>query len=115
LPEDIPAGTIAGRYRNRWDIEITFQKVEKYFNSEIETLAYPKAALFGFALSLVAYNVLSVVIAALESAHDTPLREDISGYYIAIEIAAVFLALVQLTEPNDWGFAGQSHEELVTH
>ena len=114
LPEDIPAGTIAGLYRKRWDIEITFQKVEKYFNSEIETLAYPKAALFGFALSLVAYNVLSVVIAALESAHDKPLREGISGYYIAIEIAAVFLALVQLTEPADWGFiAAQTPAEFA--
>jgi hypothetical protein len=114
LPADIPAVKIAELYRNRWAIETTFQKVEKYLNSEIETLAYPKAALFGFALALVAYNIFSVIIAALESAHEKPLRGEISGYYIAIEIAATSLALVQLTEAADWRFiAAQTPAEFA--
>jgi IS4 transposase len=46
--------TIASLYRTRWGIETAFQKLEKYLNSEIETLGYPKAALFGFCLALVA-------------------------------------------------------------
>jgi hypothetical protein len=109
LPPEIPAGTIAALYRKRWAIETLFQRIEKYLNSELQTLAYPKAALFGFALSLVAYNVFSVMVAALESAHEKPLKAEISGYYIAIEIAATYLALVQLTGAGDWGFiAGQT-------
>jgi len=31
---------------------------------EIKTLGYPKAALFGFCVAIVSYNILSVVLAA---------------------------------------------------
>lgn len=105
LPREISAEKVAELYRKRWTLETTFQRIEKYYNSEIETLAYPKAALFGFALALVAYNVFSVIIAALESAHERPLREEISGYYIGLDIAATLLALLQLTGTADWVFA----------
>jgi hypothetical protein len=105
LPPEIPAATLAALYRRRWTLETAFQQVEKYFKSEIETLAYPKAALFGFALALVAYNLFSVILSTLDSAHEKPVSKDISGYYIAHEIAATFLALIQLTDAADWGFA----------
>jgi len=85
-PPDTPAGKIAELYRKRWAIETAFQRIEKYLNSEIETLAYPKAALFGFASALAAYNVFSVIMAALESAHGKPLSEEISGYYSGFNI-----------------------------
>jgi hypothetical protein len=104
LPADIPAAVVAELYRKRWTLETAFQHVENHFNSEIETLAYPKAALFGFALALVAYNLFSVIISALDCAHNKPVSKDISGYYIAHEIAATFLALVQLGEELDWRF-----------
>jgi hypothetical protein len=45
-------------------VETAFQHLEAYFHSEINTLGYPKAALFGFCLALVAYNLLAVVLAA---------------------------------------------------
>ncbi len=105
LPRDIPAPVVADLYRKRWTLETAFQHLEKHFHSEIETLAYPKAALFGFALALVAYNIFSVVISSLDCAHEKPVSQEVSGYYIAHEIAATFLALVQLGEGLDWGFA----------
>ncbi|MGZ8246021.1 MAG: hypothetical protein ACXWT9_20675, partial [Methylomagnum sp.] len=104
LPPGIPATTLAALYRRRWSLETAFQHVEKHFKSELETLAYPKAALFGFALALVAYNIFSVILAGLDCAHDKPVSEGVSGYYIAHEIAATFLALVHLGEGLDWGF-----------
>jgi len=104
LPAEIPAANVAALYRRRWTLETAFQHLEKHFNSEIETLAYPQAALFGFALALVAYNILSVMISALDCAHDKPVSKEISGYYVAHEIAATFLALVQLGEAVDWTF-----------
>ena len=45
-------------------METAFQHLEAYMHSEIKTLGYPKAALFGFCLALVAYNLLAVVLAA---------------------------------------------------
>jgi hypothetical protein len=104
LPAEIPAATVAALYRRRWTLETAFQHVEKHFNSEIETLAYPKAALFGFALALVAYNIFSVLISALDCAHEKTVSKEISGYYVAHEIAATFLTLVQLGEALDWTF-----------
>ena len=55
--EAADALTVSGLYRNRWKIETAFQKLEKHLHSEINTLGYPKAALFGFCLALVAFNL----------------------------------------------------------
>jgi hypothetical protein len=48
------AKRVARLYRKRWTLETAFQHLEAYFHSEITTLGYPKAALFGFCLALVA-------------------------------------------------------------
>ena len=67
-------------YRNRWKIETAFQKLEKHLHSEINTLGYPKAALFGFCLALVAFNLYAVVMAALRSAHrDHEINDEIQN------------------------------------
>jgi hypothetical protein len=42
-------------------METAFQHLVAYFHSEINTLGYPKAALFKFCLALVAYNMFAVV------------------------------------------------------
>jgi hypothetical protein len=69
LPQAIvDALNVAELYRGRWGIETAFQRLEKYFHSEMNTLGYPKAALFGFCLARVAFNVDSVVRAALRAA-----------------------------------------------
>ena len=60
---------MAGLYRKRWTLKIAFEELEAPLNSEINTLGYPKAALFAFCLALVAYNVLSTVKAALHRSH----------------------------------------------
>jgi len=47
----------------------------------MNTLGYPKAALFGFCLALVAYNLLAVVLAALRSVHgEETVKEEVSLY-----------------------------------
>ena len=61
--------TVADLYRKRWTLETAFQELEASLNGEINTLGYPKAALFAFCVALVAYNVLSAVKAALRSVH----------------------------------------------
>ena len=63
------AKRVARLYRKRWTLETALQHLEEYFHSEINTLGYHKAALFGFCLALVAYNMLAVVMAALRSVH----------------------------------------------
>jgi hypothetical protein len=58
--------------------------LEAHLHSEINSLGYPKAALFGFCVALVAYNVLAVVKAALRSVHgEEKIANEVSGYYLA--------------------------------
>lgn len=104
LPETVSAVTVASLYRKRWRLETAFQHIEKHFESEINTLAYPCAALFGFCLALVAYNIFQIALVAMDSAHQEPVSETVSTYYMGQEIAATFLALLMLTEASDWCF-----------
>jgi IS4 transposase len=60
----VSAKRVARLYRKRWTLETAFQHLEASFHSEINTLGYPKAALLGCYLALVAYNLLAVVLAA---------------------------------------------------
>ena len=104
LPATVGASTVADLYRKRWTLETAFQHIEKHFQSEINTLAYPGAALFGLCLALVAYNIFSVMLAALDSAHEKPVSKTVSSYYIAHDIASSFQALILLGDALDWSF-----------
>ena len=84
-------------------------------HSEINTLGYPKAALFGFCLALVAYNVLAVVLAALRSAHsEDTVEQEMSLYYIANEIAATYTGMIAIPEPEWAVFYAMSTADLAT-
>src|SRR4051812_44964339 len=53
LPEeDADARCVASLYRRRWTVEHAFQDLAVALRGEINTLCYPRAALFGFAVGL---------------------------------------------------------------
>lgn len=64
---DASAKRVASLYRKRWRIKRAFQELSDHLEAEIETLSCRKAALFGFAVGFVSYNVLSVLESALAS------------------------------------------------
>jgi hypothetical protein len=107
LPETINIITIAALYRKRWTLETAFQHLESHLESEINTLAYPRAALFGFSLAIIAYNVFSIALSAIDATQEKPVATTLSTYYISHEIASTFLALCLLTGNDDWHFIGQ--------
>ena len=83
----------------QWDIETLFQELEAHLHSEINTLGYPKAALFGFCVALVAYNVLAVVKAALRTIHgEETIDKELSGYYLAGNIARTHDGMIPLCQ-----------------
>lgn len=104
VPKDAAdAVLIAEVYRKRWTIETMFQQLESYLNSEIETLGYPKAALFGFCVALVAYNIMAVVKGALRKVHgEATIAEDVSGYYVAGEISRTHVGMEVAIPPEEW-------------
>lgn len=107
---------VARLYRKRWTLETAFQHLEAYFHSEINTLGYPKAALFGFCLALVAYNVLAVVLAALRGVHgETIVDEEVSLYYVANEIAETYKGMMIAIPGPEWiVFRTMSASEMAT-
>ena len=56
LPTKVRAKRIAETYRLRWTIEGAFQTLTDVLRCEVETLGYPKAALFSFAMAVLAWN-----------------------------------------------------------
>jgi hypothetical protein len=96
------AAMVANLYRKRWTIETMFQELEAHLHSEINTLGYPRAALFGFCVSLVAYNVLAVVKAAIRSVHDEETVNEVSGYYLAAELERTYEGMNVAIIPGEW-------------
>jgi IS4 transposase len=97
------AKTVARLYRDRWTIETAFQRLAQYLNSEINTLGYPRAALFGFCVALVAYISMSVVKAALGSVHGVDfIEQNVSGYYVANEIEGVYQGMMIVIGSANW-------------
>ncbi len=97
----VPAAAVAAAYRQRWRIEGLFQNLTQALACEVDTLAYPRAALLGFALALVAHNILAVVLAALRAAHGAEAAAGLSYYYLAEEIAGTHRGLmIAIPEPH---------------
>jgi hypothetical protein len=116
LPKGVAsANVIANLYRHRWKIETSFQELEKFWNSEINTLGYPPAALFGFCIALVAHIILAVVKAALSSVHGNDVVDNkLSGYYLADEISGSYRAINVVIEEEEWIiFRKASQAELI--
>jgi len=53
-------------FRKPWKIEAVFGELKAALNSEVETLEYPKAALFAFCTSLLASASANNVISTLK-------------------------------------------------
>jgi len=103
LPEEVTAVVVAGLYRRRWTVETMFQELTQYLGCEVNTLGYPKAALFAFCVALVAYNVLAVVKAALRSVHgEAKVEKEISGYYVALEITGMYAGMMVAIPEEHW-------------
>ena len=90
-------------YRKRWTIETAFQELEAHLHSEINSLGYPGAALFGFCIALLAYNVLAVVKAALRSVHgEQKIADEVSGYYLAGHLERTYDGMMIAIPENEW-------------
>src|SRR3954468_7305820 len=108
LLSDVPAAEAEWRllatiYRRRWTVENVFQTLTEALRCEIDTLAYPKAALFGFCTALVAYNAVAAVRAALRAAHGAEQVEGkVSTYHMAGEVARTYEGMMIALPPQEW-------------
>jgi len=115
-PEDADAGQVAALYADRWTIEAAFQHLTLDLHCEVDTLGYPRAALFGFCVALVAYNVVALVKGALRAVHGTEyVAEQLSMYYLTLEVAQVATGMEIALGAEPWEiFRRMSVQEFAT-
>ena len=77
-------------YRDRWGIERAFLEMTECLSCEIDTLGYPKAAIFAFCLAAMLYNAVAVMKSAIAAAHGEEALEEISWYYAYTETHAMW-------------------------
>ncbi|WP_051036658.1 hypothetical protein [Calothrix sp. PCC 6303] len=100
-------------YLKRWSVEGLFQVVSDTLECEIKTLGYPRAALFSFCMALVAYNILSVIQAALRSVHGQgKINAGVSNYYLVEEIQSTYTGMMIAIPDVEWKFV--THLSLPT-
>jgi hypothetical protein len=109
------AKRIARLYRQRWTRETAFQHLEASFHAAMHTWGSPKAALFGFCLALVAYNMVAVVLAALRSVHGDTIDQALSLSSVANDIAQTYHGMMMAIPEDAWRvFSPMRPAEMVT-
>ncbi len=97
------ARKVAELYAKRWTIETVFQELTETLTCEVRTLGYPRAALFGFCLALMAYHAVSVVKAALRAAHGREtVEQNISGFYLSQELTRTYEGMMIAIPASNW-------------
>lgn len=117
LPAKIAtATTVADLYRVRRNVENLFFTVTENYECQIQTLGYPKAALFSFCLALVAYNILATIRAVLGSVHGIgKIDAGLSDYYMVDEIQATYRGMMITISPEHWHvFVSCSEEQFAS-
>lgn len=114
--EKASAMEIADLYRRRWSIETAFQQLALWLDAELAPLGYPKAALFGFCVGLLSYNLLATIVASLRAVHgEKKVDEEVSGYLIAHDVRMNAPGLDVMVEAEEWTarYGGLSADEMA--
>ena len=94
---------LARLYLKRWTIEGLFNLLTTTLQCEQKGLGYPKAALFGFCATLVAYNVLATVKAALRSVHGSvKVEEQVSMPKVAEHVSRHYEGMMVGLPAQEW-------------
>lgn len=111
----VPAVRVAEVYRKRWTIEGLFFEVAQTLSCEIDTLCYPKAALFAFCLGLLACNAVALLKAALRAVHgEEVVSGQLSAYYLVLEIRQTYAGMMVAIPPIRWSvFQEFSNDEVA--
>jgi IS4 transposase len=109
------AKRVAQLYQKRWTIETLFQTLTVTLCCEINTLGYPKAALFGFCLALLAYNAISLVKTALGAVHGAErVANEVSWHRLCTHMSRVYGGMTIAIPASAWRvFQQLSDKQLV--
>jgi hypothetical protein len=70
--------------------------------------------LFAFCLALVASNAVALLKASLRAVHGTPAVEEMSHYYMALEVRQTYVGMLVALPPRRWArFAKMTATQLA--
>jgi IS4 transposase len=111
----VDALKLAELYRKRWTIEALFLVLTEALTCENPGMNYPKAALFGFCMALLAYNILALVKAALRVVHGgVVIEQALSLYYVVSSVSRDYNGMMIAIAEEQWlAFRNFTPEELA--
>jgi len=116
LPERIEARQIAQLYRRRWCVEGMFQRLEAALHSEIRSLGHPRAARLGFAVAVLAYNVLALLQRCIERARQaTHPALQVSAYHLALQIRSGYEGMLIALPAERWSSGDAGPAAVAAH
>ena len=94
---------VAKLYQKRWTLEAAFNELTLHLRCELNTLGYPKAALFAFCVAVCCYNLLASLKGALRAAHgEEEIKENVSNYFLTDEINGNYRGMMVALPPKKW-------------
>jgi IS4 transposase len=105
---------VAELYQKRWTIEVVFHELTMALQCEVNTLGYPKAALFTFCVALLLENTLAMLKGSLRAAHGEEATADLSGNLLSYELQTTYEGMMVAIPPEHWTpFATMSLKEFA--
>ena len=105
---------VAELYQKRWTIEAVFHELTMALQCEVNTLGYPKAALFTFCVALLLENTLAMLKGSLRAAHGEEATADLSGNLLSYELQTTYEGMMVAIPPEHWTpFAEMSLKEFA--
>lgn len=97
------AERVADLYLSRWKIEHVFQTLTCVLRCEVNTLGYPRAALFAFCVAVVTFNLYATLKGALRAEHGAEtVEQEVSDYFLADEIAGTYRGMMIAVPERHW-------------
>jgi IS4 transposase len=101
-PSEASAVEVADLYQKRWTIETVFHELTMALQCEVDTLGYPKAALFTFCVALLLENTLVMLKSSLRAAHGEEAAAELSGNLLSYELQTTYEGMMVAIPNEHW-------------
>lgn len=100
--QEASAVRVAELYQKRWTIEAVFHELTMALQCEVNTLGYPKAALFAFCVALLLENTLAMLKGSLRAVHGEEQTAELSGNLLSYELQTTYEGMMVAIPLEHW-------------